>query len=260
MPNSARISENISACLTVSMPRSASRSRSSSSMSTGYPVLSATMPRIFSCTCSSLYAAATILSVSCSAVSAGCCGCEAACCRISSGFSTGMASSSGSALAGSAGAIFSFSVSALSSEGTAFRVLCSTVSCTFLIPLISSSQALWVASSAILSSQPSILSVRLMATWDPKPAAMRMAYLMGRLPPWDRSRSPSSGSGSRKLGIGGTFWCSSMRMEAASSMPTAMGCPVYPLVFDMTSLLASSPKALRRAAISAAALPPRAGV
>ena len=42
MPYASRTAENVSACLTVSTPRSASISRSSSNISSGYPVCSAT--------------------------------------------------------------------------------------------------------------------------------------------------------------------------------------------------------------------------
>ena len=43
-------------------------------------------------------------------------------------------------------------------------------------------------------------------------------------------------------------------------MPTPIGCPVKPFVFAITTRSAPSPKTCRRAWISAAALPPRAGV
>ena len=45
-----------------------------------------------------------------------------------------------------------------------------------------------------------------------------------------------------------------------SSTPTPMGWPVKPLVLATTMSLAASPKVLRNAITSAAALPPRAGV
>ena len=43
-------------------------------------------------------------------------------------------------------------------------------------------------------------------------------------------------------------------------MPTAIGWPVKPFVFAMTMESTEGPKTLRRAKISAEALPPRAGV
>ena len=45
-----------------------------------------------------------------------------------------------------------------------------------------------------------------------------------------------------------------------SSIPAPMLCPVKPLVLVMTMCRASSPKALRKLSISAAAEPPLAGV
>ena len=47
MSKASRTAANVSACFTVSTPRSASRSRSMSSMSCGYPVFSATMSSTF---------------------------------------------------------------------------------------------------------------------------------------------------------------------------------------------------------------------
>ncbi len=49
-------------------------------------------------------------------------------------------------------------------------------------------------------------------------------------------------------------------MATTSSMPAPMACPVKPLVLVMTTRSASAPKTRRSALISAAALPPRAGV
>ena len=49
-------------------------------------------------------------------------------------------------------------------------------------------------------------------------------------------------------------------MATTSSMPTPIGWPVNPLVLAMTTRSASAPNTVRRALISAWALPPRAGV
>ena len=101
---------------------------------------------------------------------------------------------------------------------------------------------------------------RLMAIWEPKPAARRMAYCTGYQPPRLRFSMPSSGSTSLKLGTGGTTPCSSALTATTSSIPTLMGWPVKPLVLQITIWLTASPKTCRSAATSAEALPPRAGV
>ena len=83
---------------------------------------------------------------------------------------------------------------------------------------------------------------------------------MGKVPPGDRRRSPRSGSGSLRLGTGGTFPVCSALSTTASSSPAPMAWPVKPLVLAMSTWLADAPKALRRLEISAAAEPPLAGV
>ena len=97
-------------------------------------------------------------------------------------------------------------------------------------------------------------------SWDPNPAARRIAYSTGNSPPGDNRRLPRSGSGSLRLGIGGTrpYW--SAFKHTASSSPAPMEWPVNPLVLVTMTSSAPAPKALRKALISAAADPPRAGV
>ena len=53
---------------------------------------------------------------------------------------------------------------------------------------------------------------------------------------------------------------SSALIATTSSMPAPMAWPVKPLVLVITTWSAAAPKTLRSAWISAAALPPRAGV
>ena len=71
---------------------------------------------------------------------------------------------------------------------------------------------------------------------------------------------PRSGSGSLRFGTGGTTWCSRIFTPITSSTPTPIGWPVNPFVFATMTRSAPAPNTFRSAAISAAALPPRAGV
>ena len=99
-----------------------------------------------------------------------------------------------------------------------------------------------------------------MLTCEPKPAASRSAYCTGYAPPRERFSSPRSGSVSLKLGMGGTRPVSRLLTATTSSMPVPIAWPVNPLVLAITIPSAAEPKTERSEAISADALPPRAGV
>ncbi|MCA1819791.1 MAG: hypothetical protein LC620_07065, partial [Halobacteriales archaeon] len=71
-------------------------------------------------------------------------------------------------------------------------------------PEASASHAEYRFGSATCSPSLAASSKSAIAICEPKPAARRTAYRTSYAPPLERLRSPSSGSGSRRLAMGGT--------------------------------------------------------
>ena len=187
---------NISACFTVSIPRSASRSRSSASMSGGYPVCSATISSTLAATASRA-GAGTV-----AAASPG--GGE--------GALAGTATGGGATVAGrSATAVRVPTATVWTGAPISFTrsVRRSTSSSGAGYPVTRASQEAHAVGSAIRCWKPrspgsrrapsggGVHRRRLMLIWEPKPAARRSAYRTGYEPPRERFSVPSSGSTSR---------------------------------------------------------------
>ena len=210
------------------MPRSASRSKSISNISAGYPVRLATI-----CT----MAPARSPSTGTLGLAVG-----------SAGTSTlAVRSGSGPHNSGCWTAIPSIATIESESPSTTRKVRDATSKDTCSNPLTRLSHC--VNRSIEDRRLSPWLTLRNMArlSCEPNPAARRSAKSRSWRPPFDRLMVPNSGSGSFKLAMGGTTpYCKAFR-TTASSTPAPMGWPVKPFVFAINTDSACAPNATRSA-------------